>query len=63
MPTASATRPCSAPARPRAATASGDAIALELPKTGGVSQILLRNGEVIEDGRTITLDKLNDPAR
>lgn len=41
----------------------GDAIALELPKTGGVSQILLRNGEVIEDGRTITLDKLNDPAR
>ncbi|MEW6022880.1 MAG: zinc ribbon domain-containing protein [Pseudomonadota bacterium] len=41
----------------------GDTIALELPKTGGMSQILLRNGEVIEDGRTITLDKLNDPAR
>ena len=41
----------------------GDVIALELPKMGGASQIVLRDGEVIEDGRTITLDNLNDPAK
>nr|WP_305821933.1 hypothetical protein [Massilia brevitalea] len=41
----------------------GDAIALDLPKMGGNSQIVLRDGEVIEDGRTITLDNLNDPAK
>lgn len=41
----------------------GDVIALELPKMGGTSQIVLRDGDVIEDGRTITLDNLNDPAK
>ena len=41
----------------------GDVIALDLPKMGGNSQIVLRDGEVIEDGRTITLDNLNDPAK
>jgi len=41
----------------------GDTIVLELPKSGGVSHVMLRDGEVIEDGRTITLDNLNDPAR
>jgi len=41
----------------------GDRITIELPKPGGVSRIVLREGEVIEDGRTITLDNLNDPSR
>ena len=41
----------------------GDVIALDLPKMGGNSQIVVRDGEVIEDGRTITLDNLNDPAK
>ena len=41
----------------------GDTIVLELPKTGGVSEVVLQDGEVVEDGRTITPDNLNDPAR
>jgi len=41
----------------------GDQVTLELPKMGGMSQIVLRDGEVVEDGRTITLDNLNDPAK
>ena len=41
----------------------GDQVTLELPKMGGTAQIVLRDGDVIEDGRTITLDNLNDPAK
>jgi len=41
----------------------GDLVELALPKMGGMSQAELRDGEIVEDGRTITLDNLNDPAR